>query len=71
MRETFNELDLTSELIEISMSEEEPNFSLSTHGYTGTTQVMTDYKKQQEYTMLLCTLASRESNRFNDLIISV
>lgn len=45
MRETFNELDLTSELIEISMSEEEPNFSLSTHGYTGTTQVMTDYNK--------------------------
>ena len=39
MRETFNELDLSSEFIEIYMSEEEPNFRLSTHGYTGTTQV--------------------------------
>uniref|UniRef100_A0A1X7UWL8 Uncharacterized protein n=1 Tax=Amphimedon queenslandica TaxID=400682 RepID=A0A1X7UWL8_AMPQE len=30
MRETFNELDLSSEFIEIYISEEEPNFRLST-----------------------------------------
>ncbi|XP_003391123.2 PREDICTED: cell cycle checkpoint protein RAD1-like [Amphimedon queenslandica] len=46
MRETFNELDLSSEFIEIYMSEGEPNFRLSTHGYTGTTQF--DYPKKSD-----------------------
>ena len=39
LRETFSELDMTSETVEVLMSPDPPHFRLTTFGYAGTTQV--------------------------------
>ncbi len=39
LREAFSELDMTSEVVEVSLTPHPPHFRLTTFGYAGTTQV--------------------------------
>lgn len=39
LKETFAELDLTSDVLEVAMSPTHPHFRLGTYGYAGNTQV--------------------------------
>ena len=39
LKETFAELDLTSDILEVVMSPSHPHFRLKTYGYAGNTQV--------------------------------
>ena len=41
MKEVFNDLDMTSEVLEILLSPEKPYFQLSTFGNAGSTHVST------------------------------
>lgn len=39
LREAFSELDMTSEVVEVTLTPDPPHFRLTTFGYAGTTQV--------------------------------